>query len=150
MTQLLTTVEVQLTEDCRRKFYVIDDGTALMFANVITNGGPPVGASNPLPVQENPPTLTYKAPVDVSVQTTSTPLIPAGTYTHVTIATLPGSTTNVWLRPDNQAAVAGTGICVLAGGKSVVFGTEDSPMPTAAINAVTDAGAPQVVTIVGG
>lgn len=150
-TQLFTTVEVQLTEDCRRKFYVLDDGTALMFCNVLTNGGAPVATENPLPVEDGGRTMTYAAPETAAVGTGSAILIPAGAFANrVTIATLPGSTTNVWLRPDGSPAVASTGICVKAGGNSVTFGVEALPLPTANITAITDAGAPQTVTIVGG
>lgn len=150
MTQLLTTVDVQLTQDCCRKFYVVDDGVALMFCNVLTSGGPPVSASNPLPVSDDAPALAYATPLAVAVGLASGPLVAAGAYKKIlTIATLPASTNNVWLHPDGSASAVGTGICVKQGGGSVTFGTEVSPMPTGIITAITDAGAPQTVTING-
>lgn len=97
------------------------------------------------------PPLTYSPIVSGSVGTTSNVLIPSGAFsTTVTIQTQPGSTGNIWLRPDGSVAVSGSGPYIFAGGGSYTFGTPAVPMPTADITAITDAGVPQKVSISGG
>lgn len=153
MTQLLTKVKVQLSECEARDFYVVDDGNALAFCHVPFPNGAPVSASNPLPVVEQGGAgpLVYTEASSASVGVASGTIVAAGAFkTIVRIATLPGSTTNVWLHPDGTPAIVGTGDCVLAGGGSFAYGTEDAPMPAGNITAITDSGAPQTVTITGG
>lgn len=94
--------------------------------------------------------VAYKGPHSATVGTTSGVLIVAGTYTTaLTIQTLPGSTGNVWLRPDASAAVANSGILVQGYGGSRSFGAPGFPIPAGNITAITDGGAPQTVLISG-
>lgn len=97
------------------------------------------------------PTLSYTSPDTFSVQTTSSTLAAAAAYkTSLTIATLPASTTNVWLNVRGAAAVVGAGYFVPGGGGSVTFGGHGLPLPTAAITAITDSGSAQTVALAGG
>ena len=113
--------------------------------------------SGPLPAGTNAigsvtvAALTYSSTVSGSVAITSGTLVTAGAFTRaLTIATLPASTTNVWLNPSGGAAAVGSGIMVAAGGGSVTFGTMALPIPTGNITAITDAGTTQAVSLVGG
>lgn len=97
------------------------------------------------------PPLTYSPIVSGTVGTTSNVLVPSGTFTTTfTIQTQPGSTGNIWMRPDGSVAVSGAGPYVFAGGGSYTFGTAAVPLPTADLTAVTDAGVAQKVSISGG
>lgn len=97
-----------------------------------------------------PPTLTYAAPDTASIGTTSTALATAAQYKTLQICTLPASTTNVWLNLRGAAAVASAGVPVLAAGNCTNLGTQALPMPTTAINAITDGVTAQTVTLAGG
>lgn len=93
---------------------------------------------------------TYVGAPSATVGITSGVLVAPGVYTKVlNIQTLPGSTNNVWLRPDGSAAAPNTGILVFAGGGSVSFGGPAYPLPTAPITAITDGSSPQVVLLSG-
>jgi hypothetical protein len=94
--------------------------------------------------------LTYATPDTLSVGTTSTALATAAQYKTLQICTLPASTTNVWLNLRGAAAVASAGVPVFAGGGCTNLGTQALPMPTAAINAITDSVSAQTVTLAGG
>lgn len=115
-----------------------------------------VSSSAPLPMTcisgcGSTSALTYSGAASATVGTSSATLITAGAYTRaLQICTLRTSTTNVWLRADGTAVVAGTGIPVWAGGGCVSFGGPGMPIPSALITAITDSGSPQVVTLAGG
>lgn len=95
--------------------------------------------------------LTYVTPDSLSVGTTSTAMATAGKYTtSLQVCTLPASTTNVWLNVRGAAAVVGAGVPVFSGGGCANFGTQALPVPTAAINAITDNASAQTVTMAGG
>lgn len=94
--------------------------------------------------------LTYATPDTLSVGTASTALATAAQYKALQVCTLPASTTNVWLNLRGAAAVAGAGVPVFSGGGCTNLGTQALPMPTTAINAITDAGSAQTVTLAGG
>lgn len=97
------------------------------------------------------PSFTYTGNTNGSVGTTSTTLVAAGTYTSVLqIMTLPSSTANIWLNVSGGTAVVGKGLFVPFGGGSVNFGTAALPMPTGAINAITDGTSTVSVAMVGG
>lgn len=97
------------------------------------------------------PPLTYVTPDTVSVGTTSGSFAAAGKYTtSLQVCTLPSSSTNVWLNVRGAAAVVGAGVPVFSSGGCTNFGTQALPVPTAAINAITDSGSAQTVTVAGG
>jgi hypothetical protein len=105
------------------------------------------------PLQIGPAlTLSYSLSGALSVGTTSGQLVAAGALGRtLQVCTLPASTTNVWLNPAGGAAVVGQGVRVPAGGTGCpTFGTGNLPMPTGQINAITDSGSAQNVTLVGG
>jgi hypothetical protein len=111
-------------------------------AAIANAGGPNGGGVAP---------LAYIGPHSATVQTTSGVLVAAGTYkTSLTIQTLPGSTGNVWLRPDGSTAAPNTGVLVSGFGGSRAFGAPGFPIPAGDITAITDGGAPQVVLVSGG
>jgi hypothetical protein len=114
-------------------------------------GNEPMVAVVTAPYQGTVAALAYQNPALGTANTSSGVLVTAGQFARsVTISTLPTSTTNVWLNPSGQSAIAGSGACVLAGGGSYTFGGAEAPMPTANITAITDGAAAQTVTIVGG
>lgn len=122
-------------------------------ATTATNTGTIAGAvsGGKMQIQATVPTLAYSAPTTGTAGTSSGTLIAAGAFTRIlTIATLPASTTNVWLNPAGGASVVGQGHLVGAGGGSWTYGTAASPMPTTLITAITDGGGGQTVTITGG
>jgi hypothetical protein len=95
--------------------------------------------------------LAYIGPHSATVQVTSGTLIAAGTYTTaLTVQTLPGDPGNVWLRLDGSTAAPNTGVLISGHGGSRSFGAPGFPLPTGAITAITDGGAPQTVLISGG
>jgi hypothetical protein len=115
----------------------------------LRSNGAHVSDDNGLPTRVPP--LAYSPMVSGTAGVASATLIPAGTFVRVArIQTLPGSTSNVWLRPDGGVAAPGTGVLVAANGGAFTFGTDAAPMPIAAITAITDGVAPQPVLIVGG
>jgi hypothetical protein len=94
--------------------------------------------------------VTYAGSPSASVGTTSGTLVTAGAYTTILeVCTLPGSIANVWLRPDGGTAAPNQGIPVFANGGCTSFGTPALPIPTANINAMTDGGVAQTVTLAG-
>ena len=96
-------------------------------------------------------TLTYTGPAQLIVGTQSTLVAAAGFYTReLHICTLPSSAANVWLRLDGAPATVGAGVAVLSAGRCVDLGSYSLPLPTAAINGITDGPAAQVVAVVGG
>jgi hypothetical protein len=119
----------------------------------------PVSPQHPCPFQGTGPggavtstvaPLAYSGSTSASVGTTSTQIAAAGAYTTaLTVTTLPASTTNVWLGI-GVPAVVGTGILVQAGGGGFSFGGPGAPIPTGAINAITDGGSAQSVALAGG
>jgi hypothetical protein len=105
-------------------------------------------SANPFPVRSAP--LAYSGASSASVTTVSSQIVAAGVYTKaLTIATLPASMTNVWLGI-GVPAVVGTGILVNGGGGGFSFGGLGAPVPTGAINAITDGTAAQSVALAGG
>jgi hypothetical protein len=112
----------------------------------------PTGPLLPWFVSENSNVLplAYSGPTSASVGTASTQIAAAGAYARsLTITTLPASTTNVWLGI-GVPAVVGTGLLVSAGGGSFSFGAPEAPIPTGAINAITDGTSAQSVALGGG
>lgn len=95
--------------------------------------------------------LTYQNPAPATVSTTSEVLVTAGQFSRsLTIATLPGSTTSVWLNPSGELAIVGSGHLVAADGGSFTFGSAGTPIPTGPITAITDGDTPQPVALAGG
>lgn len=95
--------------------------------------------------------LVYHGPDTASVGTASGSLVAAGVYSYkLQICTLNGSSSNVWLNVHGGTAVVQTGVPVWAGGGCTNFGTDALPMPQSAINAITDSGSAQTVTLAGG
>src|ERR1700750_1276757 len=112
--------------------------TCAVVVDVVVPGPPgpqgPQGVPGPAAA---PP--AYHGPWSATVGTTSGVLVAAGAYsTAFTIQTLPGSTGNIYLRPDGSAAVVQTGILIFAGGGSWTFGSLSNPLPTGNLTAITD------------
>ena len=102
-------------------------------------------------VSISPQPLSYGGAVSGTVGTSSGQLVASGVYTRaLLIQTAPGSVGNVWLNVTGGPAVVSGGVCVFGGGGQVSFGGLGMPVPTAAINAITDAGTPQTVMLTGG
>lgn len=101
--------------------------------------------------QESVPNLSYTGPFSGFVGSGSAVLVASGTYRRTfTVQTLPGSTSNVWLRPDGSTAASGTGCLAQAGGGAYTFGTNAAPLPTANVTAISDGPSGQAVLISGG
>jgi hypothetical protein len=97
------------------------------------------------------PALSYIEPSFGFVGNISAVLVAAGTYSRaLTIQTLPGSTSNVWLRLDGSIAASETGCLVAASGGIYTFGTNAAPLPTGNITAISDGLGGQTVLISGG
>lgn len=97
------------------------------------------------------PPLVYTGGAVASVGITTGVLVTAGQYKRALVITsLPGSINPVWLRADGQNAVIRTGILLAPNGGSVVFGNAAFPIPTAAINAITEGASAVNVTLAGG
>jgi len=95
--------------------------------------------------------LDYHGPHGASVGTTSSVLIPAGSFSRaLNIQTFPDAPTNVYLRADSSAAVVKTGILCQGMGGAVTFGGLAYPMPTGDVTAIADGGGPVNVMISGG
>jgi hypothetical protein len=123
-------------------------GTANL--GITTGTGAPLLIGAPLQIAPAPP-LAYVAPDTATVGVASGLLAAAGAYgTALRVCTLPGSSTNVWLNVHGAAAVVGAGIEVPDAGGCATFGHGALPLPAASINAITDAGSPQTVTLAGG
>lgn len=96
-------------------------------------------------------TLAYSSNQNALVGTSTTSIATAGQYARtLMIGTLPASTSNVWLNISGGNAVIGSGILVAAGGGSIDFGGNGTPMPTGAISGITDGTSAQSVWLVGG
>ena len=112
-------------------------------------GGSVISNSNPVPVNVitggGTQAVTYAAPATpVSVTTSSTLILAAGTYTHtLTLCTTSASAGNVWLNLSGAAAVLSTGMFIPA-----VLGCITIAPPTGAIYGISDSGT-DTVTIQG-
>lgn len=148
-------INAQTGRDCQQTVLMnaAYDGYSYSLGSVPFVGGSPVDdETNPLPTKDVTPQLAYKGPWSAVISNSqSTPLVVAGLYSRMlTIQTLPGSTGNIFLRPDGSDAAPDTGIPVFAGGGSAVFGTPALPLPAGNLEAISDDGSPQTVLIYGG
>jgi hypothetical protein len=97
------------------------------------------------------PPLAYLPSTSASVGTTSAQLVAGGTYARsLCITTKPSDTGNVWLGLGGAAAVVGAGDLAQGGGGSFCFGGPGAPIPTGAINAITDGAVAQTIALAGG
>jgi len=112
-------------------------------------GGSVISNTNPSPVTiisgSGTQALSYAAPATpVSVTTSSTLILAAGTYTHtLTLCTTSASAGNVWLNLSGAAAVVSTGMFIPA-----TLGCITIAPPTGAIYGISDSGT-DTVTIQG-
>jgi hypothetical protein len=119
-----------------------------MFLNASTKAVP-VSVTAPLPVGSA--TLTYTVSGSANVATTSGQLFAAGAYTMaVKLCTKLSDSGTVWLNLAGGTAIANSGLPIFGGGQCRTIGTAETPMPSGAVTAITDAGSTQVLLVSGG
>jgi len=154
MVSRAITPTIMLTDD--NPAVLTDPDVNAIYIQGFAGSGPVMVADSPVIPPDSGsggtvPPLQYVPPYSATVGTSSGVLIAAGSYsTAFTIQTLPGSSGNIWLRPDGSNALVNTGILVSGYGGSRSFGAPGFPLPAGNLTAVTDAGTPQTVLISGG
>jgi hypothetical protein len=109
----------------------------------------PATVTQPLPV--GAATLAYSASTSANVATSSGTLFAAAAYARaVKLCTKLTDSGTVWLNLAGGTAVANAGLPIWGGGQCRTIGTSETPMPTSAVTAITDAGSTQVLLVTGG